>query len=483
MKRKSELRILVFAFLAISLLSFASPFDAENSPVISITLPDVSTSNYAPQTGTLTPSDSVFPANDSAIPEQGSETGTTTSTSTSTGEDIQSEIEDVSTETSLTSSDVSVSGDDFNKFLDSIYMPDMLGKSRDVYDHNFNSLPAELLPSSSMKKFFDPQWKSDLYNLQKKLLQAEKEFGNAAGKSKDGLNGSSWKPEIDGAERVKMLKQQLKEAWFEYAKCQNVIESNTILFNHKVEKLSNERILLKEQVSKYLSGGSSEDKKRADELTIKIASIESGMEKCQQIVSKGTNYLNLFDCTVMPYKVPDDKNSLLPDLAVESLKETIKLKYGIEIININDKWKKENLENLDKILADLPTSFTEKTRSIMLEIKTGSPGRIAYAPIGISDIHIFQMTFMSEYFKQTMVHEMTHCFKNNNPKLLTDWETSFWKKDIPLKPSVSDYGNSSPSEDMAESTAEYVINGSAMKADQPERYEFIKKNIMSGREY
>jgi hypothetical protein len=86
-------------------------------------------------------------------------------------------------------------------------------------------------------------------------------------------------------------------------------------------------------------------------------------------------------------------------------------------------------------------------------------------------------------FAGTTVHEMTHAFQNKNLAIERQWETQFWNGNSPKSSSVSDYGNTNASEDMAESVREYWQNGAAMKSSQPERYQFVKQFVMGGKEY
>ena len=82
-----------------------------------------------------------------------------------------------------------------------------------------------------------------------------------------------------------------------------------------------------------------------------------------------------------------------------------------------------------------------------------------------------------------LVHEMTHAFQNQHKDIEAAWKAQFWNGKSPKSSSVSDYGNTIDYEDMAESVRVYYMEGPTMKANFPDRYEFIKTRIMGGKEF
>jgi hypothetical protein len=103
-----------------------------------------------------------------------------------------------------------------------------------------------------------------------------------------------------------------------------------------------------------------------------------------------------------------------------------------------------------------------------------------------------QMAYLKHNFKRTLVHEMTHCFQNTYPQVMQTWSQKFWPGGRLVGQCPTGYGRTQPVEDMAESVATYWTGGSIRNGVfvsrsgttmDLERYNFIKKYIMDGKEY
>ncbi|EKD83523.1 MAG: hypothetical protein ACD_39C00620G0006, partial [uncultured bacterium] len=103
-----------------------------------------------------------------------------------------------------------------------------------------------------------------------------------------------------------------------------------------------------------------------------------------------------------------------------------------------------------------------------------------------------QLYQIKKGFQKTLVHEMGHCFHISNPSKFTSWKSKFWPNGVIKGDSVSTYGETLPEEDFAETCAYYFLGGKIVgdyflasnggKIDI-ERYNFIKDNVMGGKEF
>ncbi len=150
-------------------------------------------------------------------------------------------------------------------------------------------------------------------------------------------------------------------------------------------------------------------------------------------------------------------------------------------------WTQDEVEAVQDTLESLPGPFRKCTRNVQrVEDIKWPAGKIDglhdpssdtiymadYAPFGLG------------YFKAILVHEMTHGFQGDDyPAAENLWAETFWRDGKPKTSSVSDYGNSQPAEDMADSVAAYWANGPRMKETHPDRYAFIRDRIFGGVEY
>lgn len=213
-----------------------------------------------------------------------------------------------------------------------------------------------------------------------------------------------------------------------------------------------------------------------------------------------------------------------------------KYKFKIEDTNLCGKpsckeqlpWSFEEISIIKDTLNDLPACFINKLslnsmRNVIEDSQTGIYehdycccsgkegwcGNSAYYEPGTQSI-IFCVANRRPGFiadkttlKRSVVHEMTHALQYypvdnesnfyNNP-LVVDWNNTFgwscysttgcvWHGQ---EKSPSDYGTINPLEDMAESVKFYYNKPEGMedlKTLSPGRYEFIKNNIMCGKEF
>ena len=174
----------------------------------------------------------------------------------------------------------------------------------------------------------------------------------------------------------------------------------------------------------------------------------------------------------------------------------IKSKYGLDItdaayerdqwgdIFTAGSWKADEIDTLDSVLSTLPSEFISCTGGIARNTKVlfgGNDERVGYYDDIKNVVHIEDLP--TSEFKRTVLHEMCHAFQNKNSAIQDEWTAQFWSNGKPKTTSVTDYGNTNEAEDMAESVAEYWCNGPALKAQDPERYEFVKSKILGGKEY
>lgn len=207
---------------------------------------------------------------------------------------------------------------------------------------------------------------------------------------------------------------------------------------------------------------------------------------------------------------------------VESLRASIKQKYGVIAADGQGaKWSAGQLKAYDEVLESLPPIFREATQVVY---RDGPPpsfapaGTMGYVIVPQRRVHMLDMSVtytqnmhnslvrqlgrqptaeekvraVRNTFKRTLVHEMVHTFQNTYPQLMSAWKSNFWPRGRAVGTIPTSYGRSMAAEDMAESVAEYWIGGriegnmfisrSGARMDI-NRYNFIKNNMMNGKEY
>jgi len=175
------------------------------------------------------------------------------------------------------------------------------------------------------------------------------------------------------------------------------------------------------------------------------------------------------------------------DLA--SAAAAFKQKFGINLGIQNSSWTQEQIQAADQLLSALPKSFVSATTDIIREdaFRLGggaSQGVLGYVIQPQSRVFITDSGAMrgTRAFQRTLAHEMTHTFQNRYPQIDELWEKTFWpggRRFVSQPPTR--YGMSNPREDMAESLATYIFG--PKNALTKDRYDFIKKYLMEGKEF
>ncbi|MBI3039791.1 hypothetical protein HYY75_12230 [bacterium] len=190
---------------------------------------------------------------------------------------------------------------------------------------------------------------------------------------------------------------------------------------------------------------------------------------------------------IPPTQPPNYPPATYPVSGIAGLKGEMKAKFGITASDGDGaEWSQRQLEEANKVLATLPESFRSSTKTIQRDAIYRSPGVLGYVRMGIPTVHLLNSSTRQGTFQGTLVHEMTHTWQAEHMNVTNQWERTFWpqgKFGGARPPSVSQYGNSQPLEDMAESVRQYWQAGSQMRRTHPDRYEFIKKYVMQGKEF
>jgi len=190
-----------------------------------------------------------------------------------------------------------------------------------------------------------------------------------------------------------------------------------------------------------------------------------------------------------PSAPPSTSTDPSSSAGIAGLKAEMSAKYGISADDNQGgaKWSKRQLEEANKVLATLPAAFRNNTKSIARDLGSDMPrGVLGWVQMGIPRVHLLNASTYQGTFQGTLVHEMTHCWQANNRGLTQSWERQFWPNGRyggPQPSSVSGYGNTQPVEDMAESVRQYWQAGASMKASNPARYEWVRVNVMGGKEF
>jgi hypothetical protein len=170
----------------------------------------------------------------------------------------------------------------------------------------------------------------------------------------------------------------------------------------------------------------------------------------------------------------------------------IKNKYGITVLDGKTwqdqwnsataaKWTSQQAAQFAAIMEKLPSAFRSCTRgftmqSIIRDNDGNEPSGLGGDPIMISNKAIGAGGWIS--MEELVVHEMTHQFQAKNPDVLRQWAARFWPNNRPVRSSITDYGNTDSGEDMAECVAAYFKDPERMRQHDPERYEFIRQNVL-----
>ncbi len=214
---------------------------------------------------------------------------------------------------------------------------------------------------------------------------------------------------------------------------------------------------------------------------------------------------------------------------VDDLKSKIESTYNIKCSDGTSSYTVRQLQLIDEVLGKLPSSFRENTTEIIRDKENtedkDSGNTLGYVIKPQSKVHILDLAAhysesniqemekaagrtltetevvksLEFQYARTIAHEMTHCFSNRKgASVVTDWADKFWADGKnPTGSLISTYAKTSYEEDMAESVSFYVMGGVITQVDGKDvykvegysnymdidRYNFIKNNIMGGKEY
>ncbi len=224
-----------------------------------------------------------------------------------------------------------------------------------------------------------------------------------------------------------------------------------------------------------------------------------------------------------PQPEPAPQPDITPPQGKDAIRASIKQKWGIDAADgQNQTWSENQLKAADEAFASLPPFFRNCTDVVYRDGPPYSsfipPTAAAYVIVPQRKIHMLdlstkmtqsgynslvaaygraptqeeQMAYLKHNFKRTLVHEMTHTFQNTYPQVMRTWQNTFWPGGRLTGTCPTGYGRTQPVEDMAESVATYwtggsirngyFVSNSGARMDL-NRYNFIKNNIMDGKEY
>ncbi|MBC8275996.1 MAG: hypothetical protein H8E40_13645 [Chloroflexi bacterium] len=194
-------------------------------------------------------------------------------------------------------------------------------------------------------------------------------------------------------------------------------------------------------------------------------------------------------------------------------KKYFKTKYGITLVDRDEKWSEEEKKWLDDLFKILPKEFWGKA-----SLKTIERWKKHNAYFGAYDnkdtIFIYNNAHTlydkfngkseEKQFKGTILHELVHAIQWRrytnayHDTLVTKWMNKFkweWKFDkkkrFPIYKGNTDKlpteyvktNGKNPLEDMAESAMLYVLGPEVLKKKSPTRYDWLKTNLFGGKEY
>ena len=214
---------------------------------------------------------------------------------------------------------------------------------------------------------------------------------------------------------------------------------------------------------------------------------------------------------------------------VEELKAKISSKYGITVTDSTSKHSKRQLELMDQLLARLPEAFRKCTTEVIREKEltddeAAKGDTLGYVIKPESKVHILdkcisyteedikkleevngrtltqtEVIEMLEYqYQQTLLHEMTHCYANRSKdNIAIQWYDKFWPNGEVGGTPPNNYAKTAYGEDFAESVSYYCMGGIITEVDGKkvykvegynivmdiDRYNFIKNNVMGGKEF
>jgi hypothetical protein len=153
--------------------------------------------------------------------------------------------------------------------------------------------------------------------------------------------------------------------------------------------------------------------------------------------------------------------------------EAVSYESGEEIAA--GRWTAAEKAQVTKTLEALPEEFRSGTSTI-LRAGRMADSEGAFVGLAVPDGGIY--VGKGGPVVGTMIHEMTHKWEEKNLAVAKEWESTFSPET-----SVTSRGKVRATEDLAESVRIYVTKGAEMKAQDPERFTFIRDKIMKGRTF
>ena len=189
-------------------------------------------------------------------------------------------------------------------------------------------------------------------------------------------------------------------------------------------------------------------------------------------------------------------------------KKYFKTKYGITVAKGDKDWSEQELKWLDSLFKILPDTISGKASLKTIERKKGKPGKFGSYDrkdkITIKDgahkpFDKFNGKTEEKQFKGTVIHEWVHAVQYRSytnayhDTLVTKWMNEFkweysWKNRVATykgdkRNLVTEYAETNPKDDMAESAMFYVLAPKVLKEKSLARYNWLKTNLFGGREY
>lgn len=213
-----------------------------------------------------------------------------------------------------------------------------------------------------------------------------------------------------------------------------------------------------------------------------IRPLQQGVGK---LVSSSRNGVDAIGNKISPKRIDE---GALDMSTVEGVSAAIEKKFAIKVTTGGKgKWTLEEIRGVYETLEKMPPDYRKHTKVIQRDAESDrAEGYVtSYVPW---KIHLCGTPY---YIKETLVHEMMHCYQFANLHVTNDFNRQFFGSRIAYlgkggkakTQSVTEYGDTNSLEDGAESVREYFENPKEMKAKYPDRYEFVKNRIMSGKEF
>ncbi|MBF0409007.1 MAG: hypothetical protein HQM10_16790 [Candidatus Riflebacteria bacterium] len=309
----------------------------------------------------------------------------------------------------------------------------------------------------------------------------------------DRLNLIQYSTDSELIESLSSVALEKTDNWFDLALLAKYAYRSSEAENRILSKAITKCTSLSDHINLIKSSGAGvemRDKIALD--AVKFARTNNDLKALSQYA--GTNYLKQ---TILAVKL-SDQNASDAYQPTQALIDSVARKYKIRLYDQTAQWLNNELVWVEEVLQTLPAQFVQCTSVVGRERSMGSPtilgqtktnsecdrnvlsGECSY---DLPEIMIMDIACRnSEEFKATLVHEMAHNYvaKANHSNIQDAWDNQFWNGNQPRTPSATDYGNTNSQEDLAESVSQYWANPEILSKNNPERYEFIKKYILSG---